>query len=98
MPNLPRLPKVVETVVPTDIIEMYCLRCGKRYARNANGLNIDGKTGKCRPCIADPPGLAGLMSKDQCNSTSYRIVRLMEIKAMPLGRINTDLSRKREIH
>lgn len=88
--------RVEPTVIPTDIIEMYCLKCGKRYARDLNGLMFDSK-GNFKPCTNGSMSIAKIEKEGanaKCLGTDYRVVRLVELVAMPIGRHNTDLSTK----
>jgi hypothetical protein len=102
IPGLPRLPKVTPpSVVPTDIVKMICKDCGKVYTRKS-GLMINGKLSLregalvVKPCVAQPRlGSRKFLETDEdCGSTSYHVYRLMEVKAMPIGRVPNDLSRK----
>jgi hypothetical protein len=95
MPHDPykRRIKMQPTVIPTDIIEMYCLKCGKRYARDINGLmfNHDGTFKPCTNGSMNISLIEKLGANAKCLGTDYRVVRLVELAAMPIGRINCDL-------
>jgi hypothetical protein len=58
-------------------------------------INSDGSY---KPCTNGSPALHEIMEKGKdalCFHTDYRVVRLVELIAMPIGRHDTDLSRKK---
>lgn len=98
MPHDPykRTVRVLPTVIPTGIIEMHCLSCGKVYRRGLNGLPLSAD-GSFKPCTNGSMSIRKIEEHGaaaKCESLNYRVFEEVELAAMPIGRVNTDLRRQ----
>lgn len=74
----------------TRIKKMICKSCRQTYTKDT-GFPVH--EGILQPCTGMPANI--FAAREHCECTQYDIYYNVNIRAMPMGNINTDLSRKR---